>query len=236
VPLGVVVPMANESATIHEFLPRVLRRLPGNSRVFCVFDHACIDGTREMVAQIGEHDPRVASIWAPENRSVVDAYFRGYREALADGCDWILEMDAGMSHDPDEIPRFLQAMSQGVDFAAGSRFVSGGKYRGPWSRYLISRGGTALANLMLGTRMKDMTSGFECFTSSTLEDVVAHGVRSRGHFFQTEIRFLLRNRKWVEVPITYSNPSKSVGSASIREAFRNLCRLRREQRAPVRRS
>ena len=119
-------------------------------------------------------------------------------------------------------------MRGGVDFAAGSRFAPGGKYRGPATRYLISWGGTVLANLMLGTRMKDMTSGFECFTRRAMEHVVDTGTRSRAHFFQTEIRFMLRNWSWTEVPITYTNPSKRLGKASLREAWRNLLALRRE--------
>jgi dolichol-phosphate mannosyltransferase len=125
------------------------------------------------------------------------------------------------------MPLFFAAMSTGVDFAAGSRFTEGGSYLGRWTRYMVSRGGTVLANLLTGTRMKDMTSGFECFTRDALRHVLNKGIRSRGHFFQTEIRFHLRNWSWVEVPITYRNPSKSVGAGSLKEGLRELRRLRR---------
>lgn len=226
--LGVVVPLANEEATIEELLDRMLPHLDGVDRAFCVLDNVSEDRTREILQERAAADPRVVLIWAPENRSVVDAYFRGYREALADGCGWILEMDGGLSHRPDEIPRFLAAMETGVDFAAGSRFCPGGRYLGFGKRYLISRGGSLLANRLLGTRMDDMTSGFECFTREALQHVVEQGVRSRAHFFQTEIRFMLRHWRWVEVPITYSNPSASVGGSNLKEAVRNLRALRQE--------
>ena len=86
-----------------------------------MLDNVSKDSTRQQVEAYAKQDSRVILVWAPETRSVVDAYFRGYREALANGCEWILEMDAGMSHDPSEIPRFLEAMSRDVDFVAGSR-------------------------------------------------------------------------------------------------------------------
>lgn len=226
--LGVVIPLANEEPTVRSLLVRVLDQLEADDRVYCVVDEASRDRTREAVDNFSQEDPRVFSIYAPENRSVVDAYFRGYREALGAGHDWILEMDGGLSHLPEEIPRFLSAMSAGYDFAAGSRFVDRGSYVGLSSRRLISRGGSLLARVFLGSNMRDMTSGFECFTHGALSYVVDRGVSSRAHFFQTEIRYMLHDWKWVEVPITYAAPSGGVGSASLADAFRNLWRLRRE--------
>src|SRR5262245_9455656 len=207
--LGITVPLANEEATIDGFLGRVLLQLTMEDRVFCVLDNASKDRTRERVEAWAARDSRVVLVWAPENRCVVDAYFRGYRAALAAGCRWILEMDGGMSHQPEEIPRFIEAMTHGYDYVGGCRFMPGGCHTGSLKRYLVSRGGTALTNWLLVTRMKDMTGGFECFSRRALEAVLEHGVRSRAHFFQTEIKFLLRDWHWIEVPITYRNPSKS---------------------------
>ena len=229
--LGVVTPLANEQKTIDELLPRILAQLTSEDRIFCVVDRASTDSTRAKVEQAAATDPRVVCVWAPQNRCVVDAYFRGYREALAAGCRWILEMDGGLSHLPEQIPQFLRAMQEGFDYAAGSRFMPGGCFYGKLSRRLISKGGTVLSNLLLGTHMKDMCSGFECFTHEALSHVVAHGVASRAHFFQTEIRFLLRRWKWVELPITYNGPSEPVPNSSIMEALRILISMRRQARA-----
>ena len=228
--LGVVVPLANEAATIDEFLRRVTAQLGANDRLFCVLDNVCKDATRSRVEAAGKSDPRVVCVWAPQNRSVVDAYFSGYRAALESRCQWILEMDGGLSHCPEEIPGFIRAMETGVDFAPGSRFCKGGTYKGPIKRLALSKGGTLLANVVLGTRMSDMTSGFECFTYRALRHVVEHGVRSRAHFFQTEIRYMLQDWKWTEVPISYSSPSESVGTDTIGEALKNLFKLRKEAR------
>ena len=228
--LAVVVPLANETATADEFLDRVGRQLLPTDLVFCVVDHASTDDTWSRVLSRAADDPRVVPVWAPENRCVVDAYFRGYRAALDSTAEWILEMDGGFSHLPEDIPRFIEAMQHGADYAAGSRFAGNGSHRGAWSRRLVSYGGTRLTNALLGTRMRDMTSGFECFTREALQHVVSRGVRSRRHFFQTEIRCLLRDWNWVEVPITYSAPSPSLSRAAVIEALRNLWWLRTQRR------
>src|SRR5260221_1519 len=176
--LAVVTPLANERDTIDEFVRRVVAQLGPQDRLITVFDNVCTDGAVDRARELAQSEPRLIVVFAPENRSVVDAYFRGYREALAGGFDWILEMDGGLSHIPEEIPRFVEAMTQGYDYAGGSRFMPGGGFRGPWSRHLISLGGTWLTNRLLGTRMHDMTSRFECVTRAALENVVQQGVPS----------------------------------------------------------
>ena len=228
--LGVVMPLANEQETIDELLSRVLAQVGPSDRVFCVVDNASKDDTRGHIERAAQADPRVVLVWAPENRCVVDAYFRGYREALAAGCRWVLEMDGGLSHIPEQIPQFITAMEEGFDYAPGSRFVAGGQFKGKFSRWCVSKGGTILSNVLLGTRMKDMCSGFECFTHEALSRVVRQGVRSRANFFQTEIRFILRNCRWKEIPITYHGPPKSVSNATISEALRILWQLRAERK------
>ena len=228
--LAVVSPLANERATIDEFVRRVTAQLQPQDRLITVFDNVCTDGALDRARELARSEPRLHVVFAPENRSVVDAYFRGYREALAGDFDWILEMDGGLSHLPEQIPQFVHAMQNGYDFAGGSRFIPGGSFDGPWSRYLVSRGGTWLTNLLLGTTMRDMTSGFECFTHATLTRVVEEGVHSRAHFFQTEIRARMHDFRWIELPIRYGCPSNSVGKSSIIDAFKSLAALRKHRK------
>jgi dolichol-phosphate mannosyltransferase len=155
---------------------------------------------------------------------VVDAYLRGYKEALDAGCDWILEIDAGFSHQPSDIPQFFSAMEQGMDCVFGSRFI--GRFeKSSLKRRFVSWGGTALANMLLGTRQTDMTSGFELFSRKTLAMVISRGIQSRAHFFQTEIKTYCRNLEFVEVPITYRAASPRLGASSLKEAFQQLWRL-----------
>lgn len=232
--LGIVCPMANEGPNAVRFVRDVLAQCSRLERVafFAVLDNATNDNSVELLRQYEASDARLQMVWAPENRTVVDAYVRGYREALAAGCDWILEIDAGYSHQPSEVPRFLEKLGDGYDCLFGSRFMPGGSIAGKSvKRYLVSRGGTILSNLLLGTRQTDMTSGFELFSRKALEMVLARGIQSRAHFFQTEIKYHCRNLKYLEIPISYNSPSPRLGSSSLTDAIRQLRRLAREKRS-----
>ncbi|HXC97830.1 MAG TPA: glycosyltransferase family 2 protein [Verrucomicrobiae bacterium] len=227
--LGVATPLANEEATINRLLDGVLEHLRSQDRFYCVLDNSCKDKTRTIVSERAARDPRVVLVWAPQNRCVVDAYFAGYRAAVDDGCEWILEMDGGLSHLPEQIPRFLDAMSQGYDFVGGSRYLPGGSHKSPWNRVFVSRGGSALARLVLRAKMTDMTSGFECFSRKAMCHVLEKGVTSKANFFQTEIRWMMHEFRWLEVPITYKNNNFRIGRNSIREAFKILWDMRRAE-------
>ncbi len=223
-------PLANEEGTIDRLLDGVLEHLQPQDRFYCVLDNVCKDRTRSIVSERAARDPRAVLVWSPQNRCVVDAYFAGYRAAMSDGCEWILEMDGGMNHLPEQMPRFLEAMAQGYDFVGGSRFLPGGSHKSPWNRVLVSRGGSVLARLVLGAKMTDMTSGFECFSRRAMQHVLQNGVASRANFFQTEIRWMMHEFRWLEVPINYENTNFRIGRSSIREAFRLLWGMRRAEK------
>ena len=229
--LAIVTPLANEEATLSEFFGRVTRQLNPQDSFICVVDNVSTDRTREILESYSTQDPRVRCVWAPENRCVVDAYFCGYREALATDADWILEMDGGLSHCPEEIEGFRSAIEENrYDYIGGCRFVAGGEHEGSISRRLLSQAGTVLSNFVLGTTLKDMTSGFQCFTRDSLQYVLDQGVKSRAHFFQTEIKFLLRQHRCVEIPITYQSPSSSVNHKVMIESVKNLASMAIENR------
>jgi len=228
--LGVVCPMANERDTAERFVREVLAACApfgfGAVTFFAVLDRVSRDGTLELLRGLEAELSQLRVVWAPENRSVVDAYLRGYREALDAGCDWVLEIDAGYSHQPADIPRFFGKMSEGFDCVFGSRFCAGGAVtESPLKRKVISRGGTFLTNLLLGTKLSDMTSGFELFSRAALEEVLRRGINSRGHFFQTEIKAHCHGLRVAEVPIHYRAASDSVNNNVLRDAFSNLWRL-----------
>jgi dolichol-phosphate mannosyltransferase len=225
--------MANEGADSVRFAEAVLDECTGfsDARFFAVLDKATTDNSVELMRELEARDPRSTVVWAPENRCVVDAYVRGYREALAWGADWILEIDAGFSHQPPDIPKFFDAMEQGYDCVFGSRFMPGSRMtQRSLKRYIVSRGGTLLTNLLIGTRQTDMTSGFEMFSRETLTMVLERGIQSRAHYFQTEIKIYCRNLKFIEVPIHYRAPSPRLGGSAVKDSVRQLRRLYRLRR------
>ncbi len=215
---AVIVPMANEENEFDSFIAEIVKVLDNLEcgKVFMVVDNASRDQTLKLCRGLSARDERFVTIWAPENKNVVDAYLRGYREALKDGSDIILEMDAGLSHDPRALPMFLRVLNEGNECAFGSRFINGGSiFDSNWQRTFLSRVGTLLANIMLGTKMYDMTSGFQGFHARIVQNFIDYPLLSEAHFYQTELRYLLRHTRYAEIPIHYRAPSPSVSNKAI---------------------
>ncbi|MDO8281276.1 MAG: glycosyltransferase family 2 protein [Thermodesulfovibrionia bacterium] len=213
--LSIVIPVANESETLERFYKEVAENIAQFAdkleiKVLFIVDNASKDNTREIVEALSTQDQRVHLIWAPQNRSVVDAYLIGFRTAIEDKSDFVLEMDGGYTHLPHEIPLFVNKLIEGYDCVFGSRFIKNAKMKASFKRFFFSRGGTIIANALLGTKLTDTTSGFEAFKADILKTIISRKMVSTGHFFQTEIRFRAKNLFYTEVPINYTNPVKRV--------------------------
>jgi dolichol-phosphate mannosyltransferase len=222
---AIVVPMANEELDFKPFIEMVnfvINELnPGN--VYFIIDKVSTDRTLELCQELSKKDPRYVTVWAPENKNVVDAYIKGLRVAYEAGHELIIEMDAGLSHDPRAIPMFLRVLNEGNECAFGSRFINGGSMGdSPFKRRMLSKVGTILANTLLGTRLHDMTSGYQGFHRDVVEKIINHPFRSKAHFYQTELRYLLRKRRIFEVPIHYQAPSPRVSKNAIKNAYQTL--------------
>lgn len=222
---AVIIPMANEEADFAPFvalLTDTLNRYE-NGTVYFVVDNVSKDRTLELCRALSERDARFKTVWSPDNRNVVDAYLSGYRAALANHHEIVIEMDAGLSHDPRAIPMFLRVLNEGNECAFGSRFINGGSISDSnWRRYFLSRFGTLLSNVLLGTSMYDMTSGYQGFHAPVAKKFVEYGLLSKAHFYQTEVRYLLRKTRYAEVPIHYKAPSPRVSKRAITNSFQVL--------------
>jgi dolichol-phosphate mannosyltransferase len=222
---GLVVPMANEEpdfAPLLEAVTVVLDKLASGT-VYFIVDQVSKDATLQLCQAASAKDPRFITIWAPENRNIADAYLRGLREALEHGHRLIIEMDGGLSHDPNAIPMFLRVLNEGNECALGSRYINGGSNVGsPLKRRFISKTGTILARLLLGAKLKDMTSGYQGYHAEIVQKILTMNIFSTAHFYQTELRYLLRNRKIMEVPIHYRAPSPRVSQKAISNSFKVL--------------
>lgn len=219
---AVVMPLANEEAELPALIAALVKEMDqlAGGVVYFIVDNASKDRTLECCRELEQVDSRFLTKWLPENRSVVDAYMNGFREALKDGHEIIIEMDAGLSHDPRALPGFLRALNEGNDCAFGSRFINGGSMvDSPFRRRFLSKAGTLLARWLLGARLADMTSGYQGFRRNVLERLVRHSLRSRAHFYQTEVRYLLRHEKLIEVPIHYRAPSPRVSQGAIKNSL-----------------
>lgn len=236
---AVVVPMANEQENFHPFVSSLIEVLNmlKFGKVYFVVDNVSKDNTLELCKSLSTTDSRFITIWAPENRNVVDAYIKGYKEALKNKHEIIIEMDAGLSHDPKALPMFLRVLNEGNECAFGSRFINGGSIcDSNWKRTFLSKFGTVLSNLLLGTKMYDMTSGYQGFHANIVEKFVEYGLLSKAHFYQTELRYLLRKSRYAEIPIHYRAPSPSVSKKAIYNSFDVLFHyfvLRLKHKSPI---
>jgi dolichol-phosphate mannosyltransferase len=199
-----VLPTYDEAGNIERIVEAVLAKLPPTARVLIVDDNSP-DGTGEIADRIAASEQRVATIHRPNKEGLGPAYIEGFRRALADGAELVLEMDADFSHDPAYLPRLLEA-AQRADLVLGSRYVEGGGVT-EWTalRRAISRGGSTYARLVLGLGVRDLTGGFKCFRREVLEAIDLDSIRSRGYAFQVELtyRAIQRGFKVVEVPIVF---------------------------------
>ncbi len=225
----IVMPVANEEATMGQVIDKILALPYDNLYLYPVVDSYSKDRTEEIIRSY-ESTGRVKCIFYKESKGVISCYLEGYRRALADGADCVLEMDGGGSHQPEEIPQFVEKLEEGYDCVWGSRFTAGGEMsHQPLYRKILSSGGTILANLVLGTKLKDMTSGFEGFKAEVLQGMNLNNFLSTGHMYQTEMRYYCRNLNCIEVPIHYIGGDSSLKFKSVTEALSILFKLKKHE-------
>jgi dolichol-phosphate mannosyltransferase len=200
----VVVPTYNEADTIEALVRGVRERLPSARRILVV-DDASPDGTGEIVDRLAAELGDVSVLHRTAKSGLGAAYVAGFREALAGGAELVVQMDADLSHDPEELPRLLAAAEK-ADLVVGSRYVPGGRITdwGP-GRRAISRWGSRYARAVLGIPVHDLTGGFKVFRRVVLEAIEPETIDSRGYAFQIELtwRAMRSGFRVVEVPITF---------------------------------
>src|SRR5258708_19631923 len=179
-----------------------------------VVDDNSPDGTGEIVDRLAEaHPQRVHVMHRAGKRGLGTAYIEGFGWALARDYDYVFEMDADFSHDPADLLRLrLPLVEGGADASVGSRWVAGGGTRN-WSflRTFISRGGSVYARLILGVPVKDLTSGFKCFSRRVLERLELQTVGPNGYPFQVEMDFRFHRHGFPapQVPLLFVHPPES---------------------------
>lgn len=230
----IVMPVANEEETMGQVLDEILNLPYDNLYIYPVIDSYSKDRTEEIIREKEKQSDKVKCIFYQESRGVITCYLEGFRQALKDGAERIIEMDGGGSHLPSEIPQFIEMLDKGYDCVWGSRFIAGGGISDqPLYRRFLSSGGTVLANVVLGTSLRDMTSGFEGFQREILEKLDLDRFLSLGHMYQTEMRFYCRKYHTIEVPIHYVGSTSSLKSSSVTEALKILFKLKKHEQQVV---
>ena len=214
----VCLPTYNE----HENLEPMLRALGGilgpDDRVLVIDDNSP-DGTGMLADRLAGELDFVSVLHRERKEGLGPAYLAGFRRALEDGAELVLELDCDFSHDPKDVPRLLEAAAE-ADLVLGSRYVPGGGVEN-WGRVrrLISAGGSLYARLLLGVPVRDLTGGFKCIRRAVLEAIDLDAVHSKGYAFQIELtyRALRRGFRVREVPIRFVD--REVGGSKMSRAI-----------------
>jgi dolichol-phosphate mannosyltransferase len=226
----VIVPTYNERENITRIVPLILAQ---DERVeVLIVDDNSPDGTGQLADALRAENPRVHVLHRAEKAGLGKAYLAGFEWALAGPYDYVFEMDADFSHDPQHIPEFIAAIKHN-DLVLGSRYREGKVTVVNWPimRLLLSYAANIYARRVTGLRLWDGTGGFKCFRRKVLEAIPLDQVRSNGYAFQIEMSF----RAWkkgfriAEIPIVFHDRTEGQSKMSkgiVREAVFMVWRLR----------
>jgi len=223
--LWVVVPTYNEAENLPGLVAALRAALADRSFRVLVVDDASPDGTGALADQLAAAHAEVEVLHRAGKCGLGPAYVAGFARALEQGAAYVAEIDADLSHDPQDVPRLLDLAVAGADVVLGSRYVDGGGVQNwHWLRRAVSRGGCWYARRVLGVGVRDLTGGFKVFRAQALQAIDYSTVRSAGYAFQVELtyRALHRGLRVVEAPIVFrerrEGESKMSGRIAL-EAF-----------------
>jgi dolichol-phosphate mannosyltransferase len=221
----VLIPTYNERENLRWIVERLRAAVPHADVL--VVDDGSPDGTGALADELAEEDPQVTVLHRDEKAGLGAAYLHGFSVALGRGYDVVCEMDADGSHQPEQLPRLLDAL-HGADLVLGSRWVPGGSVVN-WapSRKALSVGGNIYARLLLGVPVRDLTGGFRAFRRTTLEKIDLTTVRSVGYCFQTDLawRTVQAGLRVREVPIEFVERVRGESKMNRKVATESLRRI-----------
>ncbi|WP_298439737.1 polyprenol monophosphomannose synthase [Geobacter sp.] len=224
-----VIPTYNERDNIGRLIEQVLAQ--NEELEVLVVDDNSPDGTGTLVAQLASLNPRVRVLHRPGKMGLGSAYRDGFKVALDQGADFIVEMDADFSHDPAVLPRFLEKMGD-YDLLIGSRYLNGiSVVNWPLRRLMLSYFANVYTRLVTGLRIQDCTSGFKCFRRRVIESIELDRIRSDGYSFQIEMNYrcVEMGFRVGEIPIIFidrHSGSSKMSKRIVREAVVMVWKLK----------
>lgn len=202
----VIIPTYKEKENIESIVLAIIS-LPVKFDILIIDDNSP-DGTGEIVKRLQSSVPNLHLIERPAKLGLGTAYITGFKWALEKGYDYIYEMDADFSHNPEDLLSLYNACQNGADLAIGSRYISGvNVVNWPLSRVLMSYMASIYVRMITGMKIMDTTAGFKCYRREVLESIQPDKIRSVGYGFQIEMKFTAwkLGYKIVEVPIIFTD-------------------------------
>jgi dolichol-phosphate mannosyltransferase len=212
----IIIPTYNEAENIAAITEEILKNLPDGKII--IVDDDSRDNTEKIALSLVQKDNRIKFISRRgKARSFAQSYIDGFRTAIADKADNIIQMDADFSHDPKVLPVMIENL-ENYDVVIGSRYTKGGKVENwPLIRRLISRGGGIYSQIITGVPINDMTAGFVGWRREALEKIELDKIRSNGYGFQIEMKFNAHKNHFriKEIPITFTD--RQLGASKMRK-------------------
>jgi len=218
----VIVPTYNERENLPLLAQRLLA-LPVSVDLLVVDDNSP-DGTGKLADELALQYPSIHVLHRSEKNGLGRAYIAGFKWALARDYEFVFEMDGDFSHDPDDVPAFLQA-AENADLVLGSRYVNGIRViNWPLRRLMLSVNAGKYVRIVTGMPFSDPTGGYKCFRRRALESLKLDEVQSNGYSFQIELTHKIwrQGMRVVEVPIIFTDRFQGLSKMSrdiVREAF-----------------
>ncbi len=203
----VIIPTYNEKENIERMINKVMS-LPGDFNLLIV-DDGSPDGTAQIVKELQlKYPERIFIVERAGKQGLGTAYIAGFRWALEHGFEYIFEMDADFSHNPDDLVQLYDACANGADLAIGSRYIKGvNVVNWPIGRVLMSYFASKYVRIVTGMKIMDTTAGFKCYKANTLRAINFDKIKLIGYGFQIEMKFTAWKLgfKIVEVPIIFTD-------------------------------
>ena len=227
----VIIPTYNEKENIEKII-RAVFSIDGGYHILVIEDGSP-DGTAEIVRRLqGEFADRLFMIERKGKLGLGTAYITGFKWAIEHKYDYIFEMDADFSHNPDDLPKLYEACRQGAGLAIGSRYCNGiSVINWPIGRVIMSYYASVYVRTVLGMKVYDTTAGFKCYKREVLEAIDLDKVRMKGYGFQIEMKYsaFKLGYKIQEVPIIFvdrTEGTSKMSSGIFGEAFWGVMGLR----------
>lgn len=211
----VIIPTYNEKENVERIVRRVVSLNPAFD-VLIVEDNSP-DGTGKIVEGLQQSMPQLHMLKRTGKLGLGTAYIAGFKWCVAHGYEYIFEMDADFSHNPDDLPRLYEACVEGADMSIGSRYVTGvNVVNWPMGRVLMSYYASKYVRFITGMRIHDTTAGFVCYTRKVLESIDLDAIRFKGYAFQIEMKFTAWTLgfKLKEVPIIFTDRTMGTSKMS----------------------
>lgn len=227
----VIIPTYNEKENIERIVRKVFS-LDGGYEIL-IIDDGSPDGTAAIVKSLQKEFPdRLNIIERAGKLGLGTAYITGFKWALSQGYDYIFEMDADFSHDPDDLPRLLEACKDGEGVAIGSRYCDGiSVVNWPIGRIIMSYYASVYVRTVLRMKVFDCTAGYKCYSRRVLETIDLDNVKMKGYGFQIEMKYTAWKLGFPirEVPVIFVNRkagSSKMSGSIFGEAFWGVIKLR----------